>query len=304
MRHRELPSADPGLQNGLARPAELVLIGHAGFATDRTPNGTVSYIGGSGFAASALIDDGVGLVTQVGTDFDLDNLRRLTLDMEGVAVVPGASAAFLIDQLPSGRLQFSSDLGVAAEPRFDLFPATYFEARFAHLGTAPPQQQLEWLDFLRHKGCHAQISVDMFAPFVATEPDTCRRMCDLADLVFLNEEEFQGIYGGNLRPRKPTILKHGPAGVEYLAWGLRHSVRAPSVTELDPVGAGEILAGTFLALRTRGVPVVRALANAVAAATSSVTEFGVTGPNVTRELRRIRDGLGPNGRDDTPTREG
>jgi len=290
MRHRELRPAEPG------RPADLVLIGHAGFATDRTPHGTARYVGGSGFAvafaASALLDGGVGLVTQVGEDFDLGHLRRLRLDLEGVAVVPGASATFFIDQLPDGSLRFRSDLGVAAEPRFDLFPASYFEARYVHLGTAPPQQQLEWLDFLRDKGCHAQISADMFEPFVATEPDACRRMCDLADLVFLNEAEFRGIYAGKSRPPGPTILKHGPGGAEFLAGGVRYPIQAPSVGELDPIGAGEILAGAFLALRARGLPEDQALAYAVAAATSSVAEFGVAGPGVTRELQRVRDELG------------
>ena len=44
---------------------DLVLIGHVGIATDRTPNGTVTYSGGSGFAAafaaSALHGGSVGL---------------------------------------------------------------------------------------------------------------------------------------------------------------------------------------------------------------------------------------------------
>jgi len=275
----------------------LVLIGHAGFATDRTPHGMAKYVGGSrfagAFAASVLLDGGVGLVTQVGEDFDLGHLRRLPLDLEGVAVVPGASATFVIDQVPDGSLRFRSDLGVAAEPRFDLFPASYFEASHVHLGTAPPRQQLEWLDFLRSRGCHAQISADMFEPFVAAEPDACRSMCDRSDLVFLNEAEFRGIYAGKSQPRGPVILKHGPSGAEYLGAGKRHSVLAPSVEELDPIGAGEILAGAFLALRTRGLPEDQALAYAVGAATASVTEFGGAGSGVTRELQRVRDELGP-----------
>jgi len=276
--------------------ADLVLIGHVGSATDRTATGTVTYTGGSGFAvafaASALLDGGIGLVTQVGEDFDVGILRRLRLNMEGVAVLPGASATFIIDQFPDGSLSFRSDLGVAAQPSFDLFPASYFRARYVHLGTAPPHQQLAWLDFLHDKGCHAQVSVDMFEPFVATEPDACRRICDRADLIFLNEVEYRGIYDEKSRPRAPTILKHGPGGAEFLADGVRHRVPAPRARELDPIGAGEILAGVFLALCVRGLAEERALTYAVGAATSSVSEFGVTGPAVTRELGRVRDELG------------
>ena len=280
------------------RPADLVLIGHVGFATDRTVNGTVTYTGGSGFAtafAAAALLDGVGLVAQVGGDFDLDVLQALPIDMAGVAVLPGASATFVIDQSGDGRLSFSSDLGVAAEPGFALFPPAYFGASYIHLGSAPPRQQLAWLTFLRDKGCHAQISADMFEPFVAAEPGACREVCDSADLIFLNEAEHGSLYGGQARPPTPTILKHGPAGVEFLADGARSHVPAPPADEVDSVGAGEILAGAFLALRTRGLAKDRALSYAVAAAARSVTEFGVAGPGVTRELRRIREELSSEG---------
>jgi sugar/nucleoside kinase (ribokinase family) len=278
-----------------ARPTDLVLIGHVGFATDRTASGVTTYVGGSGFAtaftAAALLD-GVGLVAQVGEDFDLEVLQHLPIDMAGVAVLPGASATFVIAQSGDGGLSFGSDLGVAAEPVFASFPPAYFGADYIHLGSAPPRQQLAWLTFLRDKGCRAQISVDMFEPFVAAEPGACREACERADLVFLNEAESRCLYGRRPRPSAPTVLKRGPAGTEFLANGVRQHIPAPLVSEVDSVGAGEILAGAFLALRARGLATDRALSYAVAAAARSVTEFGVSGPAVTGELRRIREELG------------
>ena len=120
MLHEEQRPAEPAHRDGPAAPVDLVLIGHVGSATDRTPHGTATYTGGSGFAvafaASALLDCGVGLVTQVGEDFDLASLRRLPIDMQGVTVRPGASAAFVIDHFRDGSRSFRSDLGVAAEP--------------------------------------------------------------------------------------------------------------------------------------------------------------------------------------------
>ena len=256
MRHWKQRPAEPALPDGPASPADLVLIGHVGFATDRTANGSISYVGGSGFvvafAATALLD-GVGLVAQVGEDFDLDILRRLPIDMEGVAVRPGASARLRIDQARDGTISFGSDLGVAAEPGFDSYPASYFHARYVHLGTAPPGQQLAWLKYLRDKGCHAQVSVDMFEPFVAAEPGACHEVCDRADLIFLNEAEHWDLYGGRADPPTPAVLKHGPGGAEFLADGVRHRIPAPPVSEVDPIGAGEVLAGSFLALRARGL---------------------------------------------------
>lgn len=277
-------------------PADLVLIGHVGWATDRTASGAVAYTGGSGFAtafAAAAVLSGVALVTQVGGDFDLSVLRVLAIDMDGVAVLPGTSATFFIDQSRDGSLSFSSDLGVAAEPRFDLFPESYFRARYVHVGTAPPQQQLAWLKFLRDKGCRAQVSVDMFEPFVAAEPGACRDICHRADFVFLNEAEYRGLYGARPDQSVPMVLKRGPAGAEFRAQRVRHRVPAPPVDEVDPIGAGEILAGSFLALRARGLAEDRALRYSVAVAARSVTEFGVAGPGVTSELRRVREELDP-----------
>lgn len=286
-------SCHPGIRTGIHGP--LVIIGHVGFATDQTARGAVTSAGGSGFAAAfaaAALLDGVGLVAQVGEDFNLGVLSALGIGLEGISVLPGASARFRIEQPRDGSLSFTSDLGVAAEPRFDRFPEAYLQARFVHLGSAPPRQQLAWLEFLRARGCRAQVSVDMFEPFVAAEPEACREACARADFIFLNEAEYQGLYDGRTHPPVPVVRKHGPDGAEYLAAGIAYRIPAPPADEVDPIGAGEILAGAFLALRARGLAGEQALAYSVAAAARSVTEFGVAGPAVAGELERIRAELG------------
>jgi sugar/nucleoside kinase (ribokinase family) len=104
--------------------------------------------------------------------------------------------------------------------------------------------------------------------------------------------EDEGLYRGRPQPSAPTLLKHGAAGAEFLADGTRHRVAAPPADEVDSIVAGEILAGAFLALRALGLAEDRALRYAVGVATRSVTEFGVAGPAVTGELRRVRAELG------------
>jgi sugar/nucleoside kinase (ribokinase family) len=278
-----------------AAAAELVIIGHVGFATDQTASGSATYPGGSGlaaaFAAAALLD-GVGLVAQVGEDFDLGVLEALRIGLEGVAVRPGASATFRIEQARDGSLSFRSDLGVATELSFESFPLSFLQAKYVHLGSAPPRQQLAWLKFLRAKGCRARISVDMFEPFVAAEPQACRETCARAELIFLNEAEYRGLYDGRPHPPVPVIRKYGPGGAEFLTPGRRFRIPAPPAGEVDPIGAGEILAGAFLALRARGLAEEQALTHAVAVAARSVTEFGVAGPAVAGALERVRARLG------------
>jgi sugar/nucleoside kinase (ribokinase family) len=275
----------------MSHPA-LVVIGHVGLATDRTATGTTVTLGGSGYAvasaAAALFDGQVGLAAQVGTDLDPAIARGTGLNLDGLAVLPGTSARFRIRQFDDGTRSFESDLGVAEHPRLDLFPEPYLHAKHVHLGTMPPQQQLTWLKFLRDKGSAAKISVDMFEHFVATENDACRSAGDLADLLFMNQAEYAGLYGNDGHPKSPLVLKHGAGGAEFTSDGTTHRARARRVREVDPVGAGEVLAGVFLALRARGLSAPQALRHAVAAATSSVTEFGVDGPRRAAALARIR----------------
>ena len=267
----------------------LVLIGHVGWATNETASGTRVSLGGSGYAAAfaaALVLPGqVGLVAQVGLDLAGPGLRQLDIDRAGLAAQPGASAAFHITEHDDGTRSFQSRLGVAASPRFGTFPAAYFQARHVHLGTMPPEQQLAWLAFLRDNGLRAPVSMDTFEHFVTTQPVASRDACDRADLIFINEAEYSGLYRDNELPKAPTILKHGPRGADFISDGITQSASAiPAAHVVDGTGAGEILAGVYLALRARGLREGRALDFAVRAASSSVTEFGVDGPRLTREL--------------------
>jgi sugar/nucleoside kinase (ribokinase family) len=272
-------------------PVALVIIGHAGVSVVRTRVGDWESPGGSGYAvaasAAALIGGRVGLVAQVGLDFDLAPLRRLAVNLDGVIGLPGTTARLCIDQFDDGNRAFSADLGVAADVRLDSFPSSYLSASYIHLGTAPPKQQLEWLRFLRGRKCTAQISADMFEHYVTTDPETSREVCDQADLVFLNQQEYDGLYGST-GTRLPRILKGGAEGASLLADGPVHHVPAPETQVVDPTGGGEILAGVFLALRADGRSERDALEYAVRAATSCVEDYGVTGPRLAAELEAIR----------------
>lgn len=277
------------------QPPSLVLVGHVGRATNETTSGTRVSLGGSGyaaaFAASRLLPGQVGLVAQVGPDLAGQGLPRLRVDRAGLAVLPGGSAVFRITEHSDGTRSFRSSLGVAACPRFGTFPAAYFQARHVHLGTMPPAQQIAWLAFLRDHGLRAPVSVDTFEHFVTTETDASREACDLADLIFINDAEYAGLYRDHESPKAPMIRKHGPRGADFISDGMTYSASAPPAEHVDGTGAGEILAGTYLALRARGLNEGRALDYAVRAASSSVTEFGVDGPRLTQELTRIAEAV-------------
>lgn len=56
------------------------------------------------------------------------------------------------------------------------------------------------------------------------------------------------------------------------------AVVAPEVGAVDTTGAGEILAGVFLALTSEDVDIDQALNDAVCLASQSVAQFGVENP--------------------------
>lgn len=294
--------AEPSHTDGPAHSIEMVVVGHAGFATVQTTSDERTSQGGSGYAvaasAAALIGGRVGLVAQVGSDFDLAPLGDLGVNMDGVEELPGASAALRIHQFDDGTRSFNSNLGVAATVHLDSFPHSYLGASYIHLGTAPPEQQLIWLRYLYDHGCKALISADMFEYYVDKYPVESREVCDSAGLLFMNEAEYDGLYGRgqSSAPKAPLILKRGSWGASILtdglprdAYGPEADAQAPKAHAIDTTGGGEVLAGAFLALRLHGLKEIDALRYAVQAAAACVEDFGVTGPRLSRALANIRE---------------
>ena len=276
------------------RGPELVVIGHVG--TSIVHAGVVSWTsaGGSGYAAAAsagaLIGCRVGLVAAVGKDFDLAPLRSRRVDLDGITELSGPSAKLRVREFDDGSRSFSAELGVAAAVRTGTWPARYLDADYIHLGTAPPDQQLTWLEYLHERGCRAHVSADMFEHYVATYPTASREVCDSVDLIFMNQAEYDGLYGDAQLPvpKAPLIVKRGPSGARLIVDGHPQEVEAPVAQFVDPTGGGEVLAGVFLALRANGLPERRALKYAVRAAASCVADYGVTGSHLTAELEAIR----------------
>jgi sugar/nucleoside kinase (ribokinase family) len=131
----------------------------------------------------------------------------------------------------------------------------------------------------------------MFEPTAADYPDLCRLLCRNADLVFLNQVEYRLLFGQDPRTNIPMIIKSGAAGAGYVAGNSRLDLAAPPADAVDTTGAGEILAGVFLSLRTLGINMADALRYAVLVASAKVNEFGVDGPQVDAALATVRDAV-------------
>jgi ribokinase len=254
-------------------------------------------MGGSAYycAVGACVaqPSGIGVVAPVGDDFDLDVLTRLGIDYEGVREYPGETPRFAITQVADGTRTFTAAWGVATRVRIDAFPSRYAAAKYVHLSTAPPEEQLTWIAWLRRQAAQCTVSVDMFEAFASSHSAMSRRVCLSADLVFLNDEEARLLAW--TRPKgnaQAMILKHGPEGAEYIDAWRTVAISTVHVPAIDTTGAGDILAGVFLALRSGGATPEVALRHAVAVATASVQSFGVDTAAVANVIDKVRLALG------------
>jgi ribokinase len=269
---------------------DLVLVGHFGIAEDHTPTGSSRSLGGSGYAcavgAGAGTPDRVGVVGNIGDDFDFGALERLGVDRQGAIRVPGKAPHLTITQHTPTDRSFASDLGVAARPPYEAFPDAYAAARHLHVGTMPVGEQARWLALARQR-CRCTVSVDMFEPTAIESPDESRELCYGADLVFMNQEERRLLFTDHPLPHGEIVLKSGADGARYRVGETWTHVPAPRQELVDSTGAGEVLAGAFLSLRGIGLSATTALRYAVRAASAKVTEFGVDGDNLRRTLSGI-----------------
>lgn len=266
----------------MSKEIDLAVIGNLAFQKDHLPDGTIHKTqSGSGYyvtAGASLVSQKVGLVAHVGDDFDLNPLKQWGVDLSGINVVEGGETARFINiQFPDGTRQFSAETGVAGVVNPEIFPTSYLLARFIHLATNHPGEQLVWIDNLKTRVAKTTvISADIFESYVRQYPDLTKEVLKKAGMVFANEEEWQTLNQfGEIRLTVPFILKKGPLGAVYIEGDKSIEVPAPKVKAVDTSGAGEVLAGVFLSLRAQGVPVEQALEKAVHLASRSVTQAGI-----------------------------
>lgn len=259
------------------RNIELAIVGDIAWNHDITPSGQKISPGGAAYYSSVgatRFSQNVGTVAKVGKDFDLSLLTRRKIDTEGVKVTEeGKTCRFVLTQHEDNTREFEAIRGVADTVETSIFPERYSDARYIHLPTQLPQHALIWLDFLKgHKG----ISVDSFEAFVKDWPDLTKEMFKRASMIFTNESEWETLsaFGAEFT-KKPILIKRGKDGATYINEGKSTTIAAPSVDAIETTGAGDVLAGAFLAQRAKNIPVGLALKNAVGVASLSVTEFGV-----------------------------
>lgn len=260
----------------MVKEVQVAFVGDIALNEDRTPHGSEVSPGGAAYysmVGAAAFNPDVGVVAKIGKDFDPQLVKRRNVDTAGIHQVDGETCRFILTQHADNTRDFSAERGVAEEVDIQIFPDDYWNAQFIHLPTQLPEHALQWLDYLEG---HGNISVDPFEAFVEQYPELTRYMLEDADFIFINEEEY-----AKLRPStqaledRPVVLKMGAKGAMYISPQETYTFPAPKVQALETTGAGDILAGAFLAQLASSIAIPTALENAIQLASLSVTQFGV-----------------------------
>jgi len=233
----------------------VAVVGDIAWNHDVTPTDDKLSIGGAAYYSSvgaAYFSNQVGVIARIGGDFEPSVLKDKGIDIQGLKILPNEKTCrFELVQYTDGNRDFEAFEGVASIVDVSII----------------------WLDALSQ---YKNISVDSFELYVKQFPDLTRFMFKRANMIFTNENEWQTMKGfGDNFADKPMIIKRGKNGAVYKHFDKEISIPAPQVTAVDFSGAGDVLAGAFLALRAQDVPIEIALRKAVNLASYSVTKFGV-----------------------------
>jgi sugar/nucleoside kinase (ribokinase family) len=256
--------------------SKLAVIGHLAINDTKTKFGRQVYCGGAGFhvawAAGMVLGKNISLFSRCGNDYDLSTLKNIGVDIRNIETTGEVSDRFIIAE-NQDRRTFKVEGEVFLKLNLDGCDLSGFD--WFHLATAPPKQQLEWLKLIRKGNKKAKISADSFETYLEKNRDDVIDLFKQCDLIFANEYEWllldkEKIY--------PVIVKCGAKGAIY-----KNEVDDDIVVKtvkinkvVDTTGAGEIVAGVFLALnKIDNEGIQTSLSKACRLASMSIMDFGV-----------------------------
>lgn len=263
---------------------KIVFIGYANTTVNTTPAGSSQYMGGAAtyaaIAASKFVQP-IGLITRVGHDFDDSFLPEGVL-RGGIKVVPDKESAVLSVNFPTTDLSLQPSVKLDLNAAQDLSPLDiptdwYKNATIIHIATMHPKLQKLFIDFLLTHAPGIILTADTGYSFLQEEKDREIAIENFQNckIVFLNKAEY-ALLENDVIALQDVILKKDRSGAEYLKGGsILVTQRAPEVVVKDVMGAGDILAGAFLANILKGQTTEQSLKLAVNLASQSVTEIGV-----------------------------
>lgn len=231
--------------------------------------------GGAGYYSliPASIYTRTGIVAIVGNDFDLSKIVEQDIDLKGIKIVKDKPTTkfhhtYLSDdgQTRTFRPEIYDDCMISEKD----FPEEYFKAKYIHIATNFPKIQNSFIDLIRKKS-NAIISIDTHEAYMETDSEYIKKVFDKVDIAFI-DKEFTNLIDCNA-PIK--IIKMGKSGCKYIDNEEEFLVIANETEVMDKTGAGDVVAGVFLAVMAKTNDKKKSLQEAVKIATKSIKDYGV-----------------------------
>ncbi|HEY0935940.1 MAG TPA: carbohydrate kinase family protein [Trebonia sp.] len=282
-------------QLGAARaPAALGVIGN--ISRDRVirPGGRASELLGGAALHVALAATRAGLraapAAVIGTDLRwiASDPRLAALDLSLVRVVPGNSCAFRLSYDADDRLSGTISSFGAAEELTRHALSVLASCPAWHVCCRRPLDAASALERLAAVGL--PFSIDFNLASARELVPAAGASIGRASAVFVNTAELDILSEvTSLRDLALVVVSDGPRPAAALRRGqLVASATPPRVAATEVTGAGDVLAGTFLAAAARGLSDQDCLRQAVGAAADAVTRPGLVFPeNAERRPRRV-----------------
>lgn len=262
---------------------DLVIVGNIAFDINQFPGRdhgndvTVTNVGGAGFYSllpASLFSKKVGIVARVGNDFPVSKIYELDVDTDGLKIMPGVRTTrfyhtYLSDD---GQIRtFKPDVTSETLIRPEDIPHEYFKSRFVHIATNFPKTQISFIETFRQRSS-AFISIDTHEAYLADSREDVNWAFGMVDIAFIDCHETALI---STSKASVKIIKMGKAGIRYTCGSKNLNFPAKPCDVIDKTGAGDVLAGVFLALRGRGFNVKKSAEKAVEVASASVKDYGI-----------------------------
>ena len=217
-----------------------------------------------------------------------ETLRRLAdkIDISSLRIAPESSLKFSIYYDRSWKARYVTD-NPGALQAIDSHVArrAIRLARAVHLcPLASLRQQLQLAQGIRQDKPEIFISVMIFGPRLNEASSELQRLLQVADLVFLSNEDLEhaaGIVMGDLtevsrRCRASLVITLGESGACFVSGGRETYYRCERTDPVDVTGAGDSFSGAFIGSLMKGYPIDRCLRNASLLAKISILSLGAS----------------------------
>ena len=213
----------------------------------------------------------VGIVTKIGRDFNLNEINKYDLDLDGVKREDIETTHFYTKFFSEDGQDATTygDINDKMIISYEDIPKKYLSAKHIHFTTGNPEHLLDLIEKIK-KNSSALISVDTIKGFADLEKT--KEIFDMADIAFI-DKEFKNLLNCKA---KIKIYKLGKGGCIYKDQN-KTFYKKVNVKEkvVDKLGAGDCLNGVFINLLANGWSEEKALEKAIEVATMSIDDFGI-----------------------------